>query len=71
MGKTIVVTGSLKNYSRSEIKEKLQNLGAKVSESVSKKTDYVIAGKDPGSKYNKALELGIKILSEEEFISML
>ncbi|MCM8711870.1 NAD-dependent DNA ligase LigA [Clostridium sp. SYSU_GA19001] len=69
-GKTVVVTGSLEGYSRTEIKEKLQLLGAKVSGSVSRKTDYVIAGKDPGSKYDKALELGIKILSEEEFNSM-
>lgn len=71
VGKTIVVTGSLENYSRSEIKEKLESLGAKVSGSVSKKTDYVLAGKEPGSKYDKALELGVKILSEEEFASML
>lgn len=70
-GKTIVVTGSLEGYGRPEIKEKLQALGAKVSSSVSKKTDYVLVGKDPGSKYDKAVELGIKILSEEEFNSML
>ncbi|MCY6369721.1 NAD-dependent DNA ligase LigA [Clostridium ganghwense] len=68
--KTIVVTGSLQTFSRSEIKEKLQGLGAKVSSSVSKKTDYVLVGKDPGSKYNKAVELGIKIISEDEFKEM-
>lgn len=69
--KTVVVTGSLNNYSRTEIKEKLEALGAKVSGSVSKKTDYVIVGEDPGSKYQKALDLGVKILSEEEFKEML
>lgn len=66
-GKTVVVTGTLKKYSRNEIKEKLETLGAKVSGSVSKKTHYVIVGDEAGSKYNKALELGIPVLSEEEF----
>lgn len=68
LDKTVVVTGSLESFSRSEIKDQLEKLGAKVSGSVSKKTDYVIVGKDPGSKYNKALELGIKIITEAEFI---
>lgn len=71
VGKTIVVTGSLKDFSRTEIKEKLEGLGAKVSGSVSKKTDYVLVGEDAGSKYTKAVELGIKILSEDEFKNML
>ncbi|WP_139905500.1 NAD-dependent DNA ligase LigA [Clostridium thermarum] len=70
-GKTVVVTGSLKNYSRTEIKGKLESLGAKVSGSVSKKTDYVIVGEDAGSKYDKAVELGINILTEEAFEEML
>ncbi|WP_163193170.1 NAD-dependent DNA ligase LigA [Clostridium thermarum] len=70
-GKTVVVTGSLKNYSRTEIKGKLESLGAKVSSSVSKKTDYVIVGEDAGSKYDKAVELGINILTEEAFEEML
>jgi DNA ligase (NAD+) len=70
-GKTVVVTGSLESFSRTEIKEKLETLGAKVSGSVSKKTDYVIVGKEPGSKYDKAVELGVKVLNEEEFVSML
>ena len=69
--KTVVVTGSLKDFSRTEIKDKLEELGAKVSSSVSKKTDYVIVGEDPGSKYNKAVELGLSILSEDEFKSMI
>jgi DNA ligase (NAD+) len=64
--KTIVLTGSLEKYSRNEMKEKLAALGANISSQVSKKTDYVIAGKDPGSKYDKAVELNIKILTEEE-----
>lgn len=69
--KTVVVTGALKNYSRTEIKEKLEGLGAKVSGSVSKKTHYVIVGEDPGSKYDKAKELNINILNEEEFDKLL
>lgn len=70
-GKTIVVTGSLQNYSRGSIKEKLESLGAKVSGSVSKKTDYVIVGEDAGSKYDKAKDLGVAILTEEEFENMI
>lgn len=66
-GKTVVATGTLKNYSRTEIKEKLESFGANVAGSVSKKTDYVIAGENAGSKYDKALKLGIKILNEDEF----
>lgn len=71
IGKTVVATGSLQNYSRSEIKEKLESLGAKVAGSVSKKTDYVIAGEAAGSKLTKAQELGVKVLSEEEFEEIL
>lgn len=69
--KTIVVTGSLENYGRIEIKEKLESLGARVSTSVSKKTNYVLAGKEAGSKYDKALELGVEILTEKEFETMI
>jgi DNA ligase (NAD+) len=69
--KTVVVTGSLNKYSRIEIKEKLEALGAKVSGSVSSKTDYVIYGEAPGSKYDKALELNIKLLKEDEFEQLL
>ena len=54
------------SQSRDKIKEYLENLGAKVSGSVSKKTDFVIYGEEAGSKYTKALELGVKVLSEEE-----
>lgn len=67
VNKTVVPTGTLKNYSRTEIKEKLEKLGANVAGSVSKKTDYVIAGENAGSKYDKALKLGVKIINEDEF----
>ena len=69
-GKTFVLTGGLETMSREEAEERLRRLGAKAAGSVSKKTDYVVAGKDPGSKYQKALELGIKILNEAEFLAM-
>lgn len=69
-GKTAVVTGTLVNFSRTEIKEKLEGLGVKISSSVSKKTDFVLVGKEPGTKYDKAIELGIKILNEEEFLKL-
>ena len=67
--KTVVVTGTM-SKSRDEIKIFLENLGAKVSSSVSKKTDFVIYGADAGSKYDKAIELGVKILSEDEMNSI-
>ena len=70
-GKTVVVTGSLESYTRGSIKEKLEMLGAKVSGSVSKKTDYVLAGEEAGSKLTKAIDLGVKVISEEEFKEMI
>jgi DNA ligase (NAD+) len=70
-GKTIVLTGTLKNMGREEAKAKLLALGAKVSGSVSAKTHYVIAGNDAGSKLAKAQELGIATLDEEEMIRFL
>jgi len=66
-GKTFVFTGSLSNRSREEAGELVQQHGGKVSGSVSKKTDYVVVGADPGSKYDKAKELGVTILTEAEF----
>ncbi|MGL5150931.1 MAG: NAD-dependent DNA ligase LigA [Clostridium sp.] len=70
-GKTVVVTGTMNKYSRNEIKSKLESLGAKVSGSVSKKTNYVVAGEEAGSKLTKAQELGVEILSEDDFERML
>ena len=70
-GKTVVATGTLTNYSRTGIKEKLESLGAKVAGSVSKKTDFVIAGESAGSKLTKANELGITVLTEEQFEKMI
>jgi DNA ligase (NAD+) len=69
--KTIVLTGTMQSLSRDELKQLLIGLGAKVSGSVSSKTDYVIAGADPGSKFNKAQELGIQILNEDELTRIL
>ncbi|AZR74769.1 DNA ligase (NAD(+)) LigA [Anoxybacter fermentans] len=66
-GKKFVFTGGLETLTRNEAKELVLSKGGKVSSSVSKKTDYVVVGKDPGSKYEKAKELGITILTEEEF----
>lgn len=65
--KTVVVTGTLEKYTRNEIKEVLKQLGANVTNSISKKTDYLICGKDAGSKLEKANKLGVKVISEEEF----
>lgn len=69
--KTVVVTGTLSNYGRKEIKEKLESLGAKVTGSVSKKTDFVLYGIQAGSKLKKANELGIKTINEENFENLL
>ena len=70
-GKIFVLTGALEKMTREEAKEKIRQLGGEVSESVSKKTDFLIVGKEPGSKYQKAKELGIKMLNEDQFLSLL
>ena len=66
-GKTFVVTGTLARYSRQGIEDYIKSLGGKVASSVSKKTDYLVVGDSPGSKLDKAKELGVKALSEDEF----
>ena len=70
-GKTFVLTGSLENYTRDEASSIIENFGGKVSGSVSKKTSYVLAGEEAGSKLTKAQELGVTIISEQEFNQMI
>jgi DNA ligase (NAD+) len=70
-GKTIVLTGTLEHMSRSEAKEKLLALGAKVAGSVSQKTDYVVAGRDAGSKLTKAESLGVTVIGEDILLAWL
>ncbi len=70
-GKTVVFTGALKSMTRDEAKTIVEELGGKASNSVSRKTDFVVVGENPGSKYRKALELGVKILTEDEFLKLI
>jgi len=70
-GKIFVLTGTMKLLSRDEAKDKIRTLGGKISSSVSLKTDFVVVGTDPGSKYSKAKELGVKILDENTFLRLL
>ncbi len=70
-GKTFVLTGSLESMGRDAAKEKIRELGGDASESVTKTTDYVVAGSEPGSKYEKAKKLGVKVIDEQEFLAML
>ncbi len=69
-GKTFVLTGTLETLGRDEAKEKIRGLGGDVSGSVSKNTDYVVAGSEPGSKYDEAKKLGVTIINEGEFLNM-
>jgi DNA ligase (NAD+) len=70
-GKTIVITGTLENFTRQQAEQAVKQAGGKNSSSVSKKTDFVLAGENAGSKLDKALKFGIKIIKEDEFIRML
>lgn len=70
-GKTLVVTGTLAKFSRGDIEKMIKELGGKTSGSVSKKTDYLVVGEDAGSKLEKAKALGVKTLSEDEFIALI
>jgi len=69
-GKTFVFTGELNSLSRSEAEHKIESLGGKSASSVSSKTDYVVAGLSPGSKYTKAQKLGVTILNEQQFLDL-
>ncbi|HPK87134.1 MAG TPA: NAD-dependent DNA ligase LigA, partial [Atribacterota bacterium] len=70
-GKQFVLTGTLENYTREEAKEIIEKKGGRVTGSVTKKTDFLLLGKEPGSKYQKALDLKIKIIGEEDFNEMM
>ena len=71
VGRTFIFTGSLERYSRQQAETLLERLGARAVSSVGKKLDYVVVGKDPGSKYEKARKLGLRILTEEEFLKII
>jgi DNA ligase (NAD+) len=70
-GKTVVFTGELEKYSRPEAERLVRELGGNATGSVSAKTDYVVVGKEPGSKFTKAQKLGVKTLTEKQFLSLL
>ncbi len=70
-GKTFVFTGELEHFTRSQAKAKVQELGGKTTDSVSRNVDYVVVGKNPGSKYERAKQLGLKIINEEEFLRLI
>ena len=69
-GKTVVFTGELNNFSRNQAETLVRDLGGNASSNVSKETDFVVLGENPGSKYDKARKLGVRIIKEEEFKEM-
>ena len=70
-GKTFVLTGALSSITRDEAKRRIRDRGGDISESVSSKTDYVVVGEEPGSKFERARELGVKTITEKEFLKLL
>ena len=70
-GKTFVLTGTLKNMTRAEAEALIKKHSGKTTSSVTKKTDYLLMGENAGSKYNKALDLGVIILNEDEFLKLI
>ena len=71
INKKFVITGSFANYTRLELEKIIDNYGGNISNSISKKTNVLIVGNNPGSKYKKALDLGIKIINEKELSKIL
>ena len=71
LGKQFVLTGSLDSFTRDEAKNKISALGGRITSNVSKKTDYIIVGLDPGSKADKAKKLGIDVINEQTFKKMI
>ena len=69
-GKTVVVTGTLENFTRAGFQARIEELGGRAAGSVSKKTDFVLAGEKAGSKLSKARDLGITVITEEQFLQM-
>ncbi len=70
-GKTIVVTGTLASFSRQQAEQAIRQAGGKASSSVSKKTDFVLAGREAGSKLDKARKLGVRVINEKQFLDMI
>ena len=71
LGLTFVLTGELDKFTREQAKEKIRHLGGDISSSVSKETDFVVVGREPGTKHNKAKKIGVKIIDEKEFLRMI
>ncbi|MBL7155359.1 MAG: NAD-dependent DNA ligase LigA [Candidatus Portnoybacteria bacterium] len=71
LGLTFILTGELDKFTREQAKEKIRHLGGNISSSVSKETDFVVVGREPGIKYNKAKKIGVKIIDEKEFLRMI